>query len=172
VPAIARTPFRFEPLSKSHDRSAFSCGVPALDRYLIEQAGQEARRRIAAIFLLIEEARGRIAGYYTLAAASIRLGKLPPDTAKRLPKYPDVPATLLGRLAVDQAFRGQGLGEILLVDAVKRTMRSEIATFAMVVDAKDERAVTFYRKYGFTPLLDVERRLFLPTQRMPALLDL
>lgn len=171
MPAGARAPFRIEPLGKRHDRSAFCCGVEALDRYLIHHAGQEARRRIAATFLLVEEGGERIAGYYTLSATTIRLGALPPDIAKRLPKYPGIPATLLGRLAIDQAFRGQGLGEILLVDALKRTLRSEIATFAIVVDAKDEHAVTFYKRYGFTPLLDTERKLFLPTARMPALLD-
>lgn len=171
MPAGARPHFRIEPLGKGHDRSAFRCGIEALDRYLIHHAGQEARRKIAVTFLLIEEAGERIAGYYTLSATSIRLGALPSDIARRLPKYPDVPATLLGRLAIDQAFRGQGLGGILLVDALKRTLRSEIATFAIVVDAKDEHAVTFYKRYGFTPLLDTERRLFLPTARMPALLD-
>jgi GNAT superfamily N-acetyltransferase len=138
--------YRIEPLGK-HDRAGFFCGVEALDRYFRTQAGQDGRKRVAACFVLVDDAAGpdgRVAGYYTLSAASIALAELPPALAKRLPRYPVVPATLLGRLAVDRGYRGRGLGEALLFDAFIRSLRSEIASFAFVADAKDEAAQAFY----------------------------
>jgi GNAT superfamily N-acetyltransferase len=153
--------FRVQALNSGHDRHAFSCGVDLLDRYLRAQAGQEARKRISTTFVLLGP-EGDIAGYYTLSATSIALGELPGDVAKRLPKYPLVPATLLGRLAVDRRHRGKGLGRFMLADAFWRTARSEIATFAVVVEAKDEAARDFYRREGFLPLPDRPLKLFLP----------
>ena len=148
---------RVEPLTAEHDRSAFSSGVPPLDRYLREQAGQDARRRIAAPFVAVDPA-SRICGFYTLSATSILLTDLPPEPAKRLPRYPRLPATLLGRLATDLTARGVGLGRFLLVDAMHRAWRSELASFAFVVDAKDEAAVRFYRRESFIALpTDVQR---------------
>ena len=153
--------FRIEALSSSHDRRAFSCGVERLDRYLRAQAGQEARKNIAATFVLLGSEE-EVLGFYTLSATSVALGELPADVAKRLPKYPLVPATLLGRLAVDQRSRGKGLGRFMLADALFRAVRSEIASFAVVVDAKDEAAREFYRREGFLPLPDRPLKLFLP----------
>lgn len=105
---------------------------------------------------------GRVAGYYTLASASLVLAELPPETARKLPRYPSIPAVRMGRLAVDQAFRGQGLGGALLADALGRSARSEIAAFAMTVDAKDQAALGFYLHHGFIPLPDSPMALFLP----------
>lgn len=155
--------FVVEPLGPRHDRAAFSCGVEALDNYLRKQAGQDLKKRAAAPFVLTPDGEA-IAGYYTLAQFAIELQKVPEELAKKLPKYPVVSATLLGRLARSLRFRGQGVGELLLMDALKRSLNSskQVASAAVVVDAKDEHAVRFYKGYGFLALPGVERRLLLP----------
>ena len=149
---------RIEPLGPKHDRSAFSCGVPALDRYLREQASQDARRRVAAPFLASTDSV-RVLGFYTLSATSIQLADVPAALAKKLPRYPRLPATLLGRLATDLSARGVGLGRFLLVDAIMRAVRSEIASFALVLDAKDEAAASFYERESFIRLPGTPIRL-------------
>ena len=149
---------RVEPLGPDHDRSAFSCGVPALDHYLREQAGQDARRRVAAPFVASTDGV-KVLGFYTLSATSIQLTDVPAELAKKLPRYPRLPATLLGRLATDLSARGVGLGRFLLVDAMVRAVRSEIASFALVVDAKDEAATRFYERESFTRMPDDMTRL-------------
>ena len=154
-------PFRIEPLSATHDRSQFQSGSEPLDRYLREQASQDIRRRIATCFVAIGDT-GEIAGYYTLAAVSIALDHLSADIARKLPRYPVVPAALLGRLAVARDRHGQGLGAALLADAILRVSRTELGVFAIVVDAKDAAATRFYQHHGFTALTGVARRLFLP----------
>jgi predicted GNAT family N-acyltransferase len=160
--------YRFELLGDRHDRTTFSCGVEALDRYLRSQAGQDHRRRVASCFVLVAE-DGSVVGYYTLSATSIALVDLPPDLAKRLPRYPAIPATLMGRLAVDQRRRGERLGELLLFDAFSRALRSEIASYAFVVDAKDDAAEAFYARYRFIRLPSAGHRLFLPVAEIAAL---
>ncbi len=142
---------RIEPLGPGHDRSAFSCGVPALDRYLREQAGQDARRRVAAPFVASND-RMRVLGFYTLSATSIELTEVPAALADKLPRYPRLTAALLGRLATDLSARGVGLGRFLLIDAITRAVRSEIASFALVLDAKDETAASFYKRESFIRL--------------------
>ncbi len=166
---MARPPSseRIEPLGE-HDRAGFRCGVDALDRYFRTQAGQDSRKRVATCFVLIAD-DGAVAGYHTLSATSILLAELPPATAKKLPRYPVVPATLMGRLAVDRRYRGRTLGEMLLFDAFARTLRSEIATFAFVVDAKDDDAKAFYERYGFLSLPSAGRRMFKPLAEIAAL---
>jgi ribosomal protein S18 acetylase RimI-like enzyme len=143
---------------------AFSSGVEPLDRYLREQAGQDARRRVAVPFVLCEGKGNTILGYYTLSALSVDVGAWPEHVARKLPKYPFVPATLLGRLAVDTRLRGKGAGEHLLMDALRRAREAarEVASVAVVVDAKDDSAVAFYRHYGFISFAVQPRRLFLP----------
>ena len=155
--------FRFDSLGAANDRASFSCGVPALDTYLQKQVGQDVRRRVAVAFVATSDGK-TIAGYYTLSQYSVDLGDLPEELAKRLPKYSVVPATLIGRLAVSTAFRGQGLGELLLMDALTRCLRNsrQVASAAVIVDAKDERVAAFYRRYGFLDLPRIARRLFLP----------
>jgi ribosomal protein S18 acetylase RimI-like enzyme len=145
-----------------HDRTGFSCGVEVLDRYLRQQLTQDVRRRVTACYVAVEASGGRIAGYYTLAAAGIPLADMPAEFARRLPRYSSVPVARLGRLAVDHAYQGRKLGSALLWDAVQRCRRSEIAVFALVVDAKDEQAVAFYRHHGFTPFVSQPRQLVLP----------
>ena len=154
--------YRIELLSPSHDRAAFRSGVLELDEYLHHQAGQDARRKIAAPFVLVD-VRGLILGYYTLSAYSIRLDALPNVISKRLPRYPLIPATLLGRLAVSAACRGQRLGRFLLMDALHRSWRNttEVASVGVVVEALDDAARSFYLHHEFIPLLDHPSRLFL-----------
>jgi predicted GNAT family N-acyltransferase len=155
--------FQVQPLGSHHDRRGFSCGVEPLDNYLKRQARQDVRKRVAAVFVLSPDGR-IIAGFYTLSQYSIDLGTIPQDIARTLPKYPIVPATLIGRLAVSAVFRGQGLGELLLMDALHRSLMlsRQVASAAVIVDAKDEQAMKFYRKYGFLEVPNAKGRLFLP----------
>ena len=154
-----------EPIGKHHNRGDFSCGYDALDQYLKKQATQDARRMVAAPFILTQESdHNTILGYYTLSAFGISLQDLPDEVIKKLPAYPIVPVTLLGRLAIDQRYKGQGLGEFLLIDALKRALKqsSQIAAAAVVVDAIDEKASSFYRHFDFMDFPDKPRWLFLP----------
>ncbi len=154
--------FRLEVLRAEHDRKAFSCGVEPLDRYFIEQATQDIRRRVSACYVAIDEVTSAIAGYYTLAVGGVPLAEMPSQLAKRLPRYASVPVVRMGRLAVDQHYQGKKLGAALLWDAVLRATRSEIAAFALVVDAKDDTAADFYRYHGFVALDDGRRHWLLP----------
>ena len=159
--ASSRAPFRLALLDASHDRSTFNSGTLALDRYLHEQVTQDMRRRVAICFVALSDDQ-RIAGYYTLASASVPLTELPSESIKKLPRYHAVPTVRMGRLAVDQAFKGQGLGGALLGDALTRAARSEIAAYALVVDAKDDTVAAFYRHHGFIALPETPLTLFLP----------
>jgi len=138
-------PFRVEILGPDHARDGFSRGTPALDHYLARQASQDMRRRVSACYIATEVSSGKVAGYYTLAAGSVPLTDLPEALSKKLPRYPSVPVARVGRLAVDQAFHGKKLGGALLADAANRAARSEVAIFALVVDAKDDTPAAFYR---------------------------
>jgi GNAT superfamily N-acetyltransferase len=153
---------RIEPLSAKHDRSKFSSGSDVLDRYFREQASQDVKRRIATCFVALSAEDQDVAGYYTLTATGIALSEMAHTITKKLPRYPVVPAVLLGRLAVERRFQGQGLGGVLLADALMRAARAELGVFAIVVDAKDDRAQRFYEHYGFTLLPGEARRLCLP----------
>jgi predicted GNAT family N-acyltransferase len=160
-----RLKFRFEPLDKrKHNRATFSCEDGRLNKYLKEQASQEVKKRAAAVYVLTPDGT-TIAGYYTLSQYSIDAGELPPETIRKLhiPKYDKLPATLLGRLARSLAFKGTGIGELLLMGALKRALdhSRNIASLAVVVDAKDDHARAFYRIYGFIDLPDHPNRLFL-----------
>lgn len=159
---------RVEILGPQHDRSTFASGVEPLDRYFRTQAGQEARKHIAAPFVLVL-ADGSVGGYYTLSATALKLAELPADVARRLPRYPLIPATLLGRLAVDRKHQGKGYGRFLLADALGRAVRSEIASFAVVVDAKDDAARRFYERESFLPFPDQPMKLFRPMADIAAL---
>lgn len=151
--------FRVEVLGSQHDRAAFSCGTEALDRYFATQASQDVRRRASACYVAVEVLGSRVAGYYTLAAGGVPLTDLPEHLTKRLPRYPSVPVARIGRLAVDKAFQGRRLGGALLADAATRAARSELAVFALVVDAKDDAAVAFYRHHGFQSFGGMARQL-------------
>jgi len=140
------------------DRTAFDSGSEALDRYFRERVTQDVRRRVASCFVAIDEADG-IAGFYTIAATSLVLDTMSDEQARRLPRYPVVPAVLLGRLAVATAHQGKRLGGALVADALLRATRSEVMAYAMIVEAKDAPAARFYAHLGFTRLRDDQRRL-------------
>lgn len=163
---------RVEPLAKHHDRSHFGCGSVVLDRYLKQQARQDADKHVAAPFVLVRADHPKVLGYYTLSASVIGLADIAPEQAKKLPRYPQLPVTLIGRLAVDQTCKGQGHGEWLLMDALQRSLNhaDQIAAMAVVVDAKDAAAEAFYRHFDFQPLQATPRRLYLSMKTIAALL--
>ncbi len=154
------SPFVIEPLSASHDRAGFKSGVDALDRYFPSQATQDIRRRVSACFVAGERGTPTVAGYYTIATSSIPLPD--PATAKKMPRYPLLPAVRIGRLAVSLSHRGKGIGAGLLIDGIARATRAEIIAFAMVVDANDDAAVAFYKHHGFIAFASAPTTLYLP----------
>lgn len=162
--------YRIEQLGSSHDRASFSCGAPELDRYLRQQAGQDLKRSLAAVFVLTPDGK-TVAGFYTLSAHSILASELPPDLARTLPRFP-LPATLLGRMAVAHSLQGLGLGEFLLMSALDRAWVSSkrVASWAVIVDAK-AGARDFYLKHDFTPLPTQPDRLFLPMQTIEKMFE-
>jgi predicted GNAT family N-acyltransferase len=166
LPEDSPSKFTAEPFDKKkHDREAFSCEHEALNRYIKRQAGQDIKKRVAAVFVLTTDGR-TIAGYYTLSQYAVDSSSIPEETMQKLglPKYKELPATLLGRLARSLACKGQGVGELVLMNALKQALdhRQRIASMAVVVDAKDEAAANFYREYGFVGLPHHPNRLFLP----------
>jgi predicted GNAT family N-acyltransferase len=165
--------FRFEPLDKAkHNRAAFFCEHERLNIYLKEQANQDINKRVAAVYVLTPDGKV-IAGYYTLSQYSIDAGELPHEVTKRfhVPRYDKLPATLLGRLARSKEFKGAGLGEILLMGALKKALEHSrnIASFVIVVDAKDDKAKDFYKDFGFMDLPGHPNRLFIPMQTVEQL---
>jgi GNAT superfamily N-acetyltransferase len=156
--AATATP-RIELLGAQHDRRGFICGKAALDQYFQRQVTQDARRHLATPFVMVMP-DGAIGGFYTLSSTALRLRDLPEDVARRLPRYPLAPATLIGRLAIDRRYHGQGFGSFLFLDALCRCSRSEVASFAVIVDALDDEARAFYLHHSFLPLPDSRYRLF------------
>ena len=142
-----------QPLTGRHDRRAFESASAQLDAWLRQTAQQHQRRGISRTFVATaEEAPSRILGFYALTVCEVVADELPEDLARKLPRR--VPGIRLGRLAVDRSVQGQGLGELLLMDAIKRAqlVLEHVGVHALFVDAKDTRAAAFYRKYGFRPL--------------------
>jgi predicted GNAT family N-acyltransferase len=154
-------PYSVEALGH-HERLSFSCGVPDLDRYLHLQASQDVKRKVAAPFVMVGKDK-TIVGYYTLSSYAIRSSELPPDVAKKLPKYPLIPATLLGRFAISQAHQGQRLGRMLLMDALFRSLKAttEVASVGVVAEAYNEAVRDFYLHHQFIALAEHPRKLFL-----------
>lgn len=153
-----------ESLNSVHKKSDFSCGKEMLDDYLHKQANQDIKRKLSACFVVKEEQTELVKGYYTLSNNSIHLEDIPDNIKKKLPRsYTTIPTTLLGRLAIDNNFQGQGLGKLILIDALKRSfeLSKTIGSFAVVVDPIDEEAERFYDKYGFLKLPD-SGKMFLP----------
>jgi predicted GNAT family N-acyltransferase len=150
--------------AKRHDRTGFDCGVEPLNRYLKTLAGQHRVKGIATTFVLVDSERpSRVLGYYSLSAASVAFERLTEADRKGLPVYP-VPAVRIGRLATSVSVRGQGLGDLLLQNAIKRILqtRNTLGVLAVVVEAKDSAAEAFYRKYGFRLCDQKSRQLYLP----------
>lgn len=157
-------------LGKQHDRLSFSCGIPELDKYIKEQVSQDMKRMVAKVYVAAVE--NKVIGFFTLSASSISIEHLPTDIAKKLPKY-TIPATLIGRLAVDHSFQRKGVGEALMIDAIKRTriIGSAIGVHSLVVDAKNDTAKSFYKHFGFKELANLDMRLFLPLHTISNLLQ-
>lgn len=164
-----------EIFSRNHrkQKNYFSCGKALLDSYLKFQAGQDVKRKLAACFVSVDDQTGLIEGYYTLSNNSIPIGLVPEWYKNHLPEsYHSIPTTLIGRLAVDERFKGQGIGEMLLIDALLRSYKvsASIGSFAVVVDPLDKEAQSFYEKYGFIQLPD-SQKMFLPMKTIQILFD-
>ena len=167
-----RLHFTFEPLDKKHDRAAFRCGEPTLDTWFQKRAGQDERRNLARVFVALDE-HSEVVGFYSLSAFTLSLDEMPDDLAVKLPHYDRIPAALIGRLARHERCRGQGIGEVLVADALNRIVNvaRDLAVFAIVVDAKDPNASEFYQSFGFIPFPLHPQRLFLLASTAAAALE-
>lgn len=154
--------FVIEPLAKSHYRGDFICGNDRIDRYFRETATQDVKRNYASCFVARDRATGRVAGFYTLSSSNVPLAEVPDGLAKKLPRYPTVPAVLIGWLGRHRDFAGQGLGEALLFDAIRTVATAPIGAHAIFADAIDDKAAAFYAAFGFTPLVQRPLTLHLP----------
>lgn len=157
--------FKIESLDRrKHQRGNFTCGIDSLDSYIQRQASQDLKKKIATVFVLIDFPETEVIAYYTLSAYTVEITELNISLAKGLPRYPLLPATLLGCLAVDRDYRGQHLGELMLIDALKKALEAtaSVASLAVIAEAIDETAANFYRKYGFQECQDNSSKLYLP----------
>lgn len=154
---------------KKHNRKNFDCGVEELNEYLRKYANQDQKRSLTRIYVLADEEK--IVGYYSISAHSVLRENLP--EGQRAGGYEDLPFLLLGRLAVDQNYRGQGYGDTLIYHAFKTTIHASetIGVMGMIVDAKNERAVSFYEGFGFIRLVGTRNRLALPLSVIKNLLE-
>lgn len=161
-----RPTFTIEPLDvDKHDRAAFFCEEDPLTEYIRERARHEVTKKVTAVYVITNDGK-TIAGYYTLSQYAIDVGEIPGEVTKALkvPKYKMLPATLLGRLARDSKFRGRGLGDLLIMSALKQALDTSttVGSWAVVVEAKNQKAETFYKSFGFISVPERKDRLFLP----------
>jgi ribosomal protein S18 acetylase RimI-like enzyme len=154
-----------------HDRAIFASGNDRIDRYFREAVSQDVRRNYAACYVLIERSTGTVAGFYTLSSHGVALNDVTPELARKLPRYPSVPAVLIGWLGRDRAFHGAGVGTMLLYDAISRVAHSPVGVHAICADAIDEAAAAFYLKHQFQPLVSRPQSLFLPMKTALALVN-
>jgi ribosomal protein S18 acetylase RimI-like enzyme len=157
------------PFSRTHDRADFSCGKAALDTFLRSLVTQYEKRHLARTYVAVEPGSNKVAGYFSLAGSQLETSALPEGLKRKLPKH-SIPTILLGRLAVDVKFHGQGLGQMLLTDAIHKVLEvsEKAGVFGIDVWAIDDDASAFYRKYGFTPLADHAHHLLLPLKTAEA----
>lgn len=151
------------------DRKTFSCNIKALEDYFHQNVSQDVKKGLATCFVLIDNKKSQIIGYYTLSALSILVSDIPQENLKKNIPYPNIPAVLVGRLAVDDHFQKQSYGKFLLVDAIYKIKNSNIGTALLIVDAKDDNAVKFYEKFGFIAFNDIKeggRKLFYPLSKI------
>jgi GNAT superfamily N-acetyltransferase len=162
--------YKIELLNKFHNKAEFSCGEKSLDNYLHTQAAQDIKRSLSAVYVLLELEHPTVVGFYTLSQSAIPLLDLPESICKKLPRYPLIPVTLLGRLAIDKKFQKKRLGEVLLINALKRSkfLSEEIGSMAIVVEALNKNTVNFYEKFGFTKFID-ENKLFITMETIKKL---
>jgi ribosomal protein S18 acetylase RimI-like enzyme len=164
--------FTIEPLTKAHKRADFTCVNDRIDNYFREAVSQDVKRQYATCFVAREIATTRVAGFYTLSSSNVPLNEVPEPLAKKLPRYPTVPAVLIGWLARHSDYAGHGLGEALLFDAIKTVAAAPIGAHAIFADAIDDAAAAFYAAFGFTPLVKRPRTLYLPVATALGLLSL
>jgi GNAT superfamily N-acetyltransferase len=159
----ATAPWAIERLARHHERTAFDCGIAALDDWLRLRASQYEKKDLARTYVAVRGAAAAVLGYYAIATHRVGYEALADDQAKGLPRI-DIPVILLGKPAVDRQAQGQGLGALLLIDALRRAahLADTVGIRAVEVDAIDEAARRFYKKFGFVSLLDDENHLFLP----------
>jgi hypothetical protein len=163
--------FSIERLSKDHDRSRFQCGSKKIDAYFRQAVSQDVKRNYATCFVAREIATGRVAGFYTLSSSNIPLVDIPPAMARKLPRYPTVPAVLIGWLARDLSFRGTDLGPVLLFDAIRTVATAPLGAHAVFADAIDQNAAAFYEGFGFMPLIGKPLTFFLPIETARGLIE-
>jgi predicted GNAT family N-acyltransferase len=156
---------------KRHNYSEFCCGEPSLDNYIQKNASQDVKNRVGSVFVLVDNPSNTVLAYYTLSSYTIVSSDLSESFTKRLPKYPLLPATLLGRLAVDSGQRGKRFGELLLLNALKRSLQAsqQVGSLALVAEALDDRAAEFYLKYGFEQFTDQPLKLYFPMKSIESL---
>lgn len=152
--------------SKKHDRSSFTCGVDSLDDYIKTRASQELKKRVSTPYVLTDSPELQVLGYYCLSSYSIASTELDESIAKKLPRYPLLPAIMLGRLAVDSGYQGKGYGDLLVADALKRSLElsKQLASLAVVVDAINQGAAIFYQRHGFIEFPDDPMKLYLSVE--------
>lgn len=157
--------------SRKHIRSSFCCGEESLDTYIRKQASQDLKKRVSTVFVLTNDPEMNVLAYYTLSSYTVNVTALEESFAKRLPRYPVLPATLLGRLAVDNEQKGKGFGELLLIDALKKSLDTtmQVASLAVIAEALDEKALSFYTKYGFRQFNQEPMKLYLPMKSIEEL---
>lgn len=157
---------------KQHKVIDFSCGIQELDKYIKERAHQESKKKLTAVYVIREKRKKFIVGFYTLSSYSTEQSNLPDEITKKLPKYPLLPTTLLGRFAIDKKYQGKKIGQLLLFDALFRSysFSRELGSIAVVVEAKNKTAKGFYEKYGFKSFLKYPLKLFLPMKTIANLI--
>lgn len=153
----------FTKLAKEHNKASFDCGIPQLNQYIAEQAGQDMKRHVAITYVLSEQFSDEIMGYHTLSATNIELKNLSNQEMKKLPRYPLLPATLIGRLAIDIKYQKKGIGQLVLMHALKLSLENsnQIASMATIVEAKNDKAIQFYKHFGFSQFPDTPNKLYL-----------
>ncbi len=164
------TTFEFHPLDKSFDRTKFDCGSDLLNQFLKSKARQNQTAGFNRTFVAIssDDPKKTVLGFYSLSMGEVDLSSLPESLQKKLPRHP-VPVARMGRLAVDKSTKGQGLGKLLMVDAMIRIREASklVGVYALLVDAKDDSAKAFYKKYGFIEFIDDPMTLFTPVESFP-----
>jgi len=163
--------FAIEPLAKAHRRSEFTCGNDRIDTYFRETVSQDVKRKYCTCFVAREIATDRVAGFYTLSSSNVPLTAVPEALARKLPRYPTVPAVLIGWLGRHNDYGGQGLGAALLFDAIQTVANAPIGAHAIFADAIDDKAAAFYADFGFEPLIRRPLTLYLPVAAALSLLS-
>jgi len=165
--------YLIEPLNKNHNRTNFSCGIPELDEYLLNHANQYKKKGLAVTYVITKVNEVDVLGYYSLSSYGANVEQLPDEIIKKLPRFPVLPATLLGRLAVSYELQGENIGQHLLLSALESSydLSKKLGSLGVVVDAINSRAVKFYKKYGFIEFPDNKDKLFISMKTISKLLN-